>query len=193
MTARRELLGFCLALGALIGCAGPGAGPALPFLATAPGDDVARIELADDRVVALAVPIGPGMLPPAVRTAVEAIAPGGTLAFCGFEAGPRGAGYRVEKRYAESGETRALLATRDGAVLERWHSVPVREVPTDVLQTVAAAETTVDEARIVSGPAREEHWQFLVRDRLQRRHVLVVGLRGGLLAQRRRLAAEVDG
>lgn len=183
------------ALAALAACAGPGPGPgpALEFFADAPGDATARIELAGDRVESLAVALGPGLLPPAVRTTVEAIAPGGVVAFAGYESGARGVGYRVEKRYPETGQSRSLLATRDGAVLERWHTVPVRDVPTDALRVIAELGATVDEARIVSGPAREERWTFVVRDRLQRRNIVHVSLRGERLAVRRQLDATVDG
>lgn len=179
---------------ALGGCAGtgPGARPALERLVESPGDGAARLELLGDRVVVAAVPVGEGLLPPAARTAIEAIAPGGAVTFAGFESGPRGSGWRVEKRYAESAQSRSALVTPEGAVLERWHTVPVRDVPTDALRAVADLGATVDEARIVSGPVREERWTFLVRDRLQRRRIVDVSLRGELLAQRRRLDATVD-
>lgn len=193
--ARPPRRGTLAALTALAACAGSpaGPGPALEFFADAPGDATARIELAGDRVESLAVALGPGLLPPAVRTAVEAVAPGGVVAFAGFESGMHGVGYRVEKRYPETGQTRSLLANRDGTVLERWHSVPVREVPTDALRTIAELGATVDEARIVSGREREERWTFVVRDRLQRRSVVHVSLRGERLAVRRQLDATVDG
>ena len=193
--ARPPRRGTLAALAALAACAGapPGPGPALEFFADAPGDATARIELAGDRVEVLAVALGPGLLPPPVRTVVDAIAPGGDVTFAGYESGPRGVGYRVEKRYAETAQTRSVLAAADGKVLERWHTVPVRDVPTDALRAVADLGATVDEARIVSGPAREERWTFVVRDRLQRRSVVDVSLRGERLGQRRRLDATVDG
>lgn len=197
MTLRRAIAaaGFAALAATLCGCAGPGtgAGPALDRISEAPGDGALRLELAGDRVVIAAVPVGEALLPAAARTAVEAVAAGGAVTFAGFESGPRGSGWRVEKRYAESAQSRSALVASDGAVLERWHTVPVRDVPTDALRAIADLGATVDEARIVSGPVREERWTFLVRDRLQRRRVVDVSLRGELLAQRRRMDAVVDG
>ncbi|MBM3973181.1 MAG: hypothetical protein FJ301_03670 [Planctomycetes bacterium] len=161
-------------------------------LIESPGDGAARLELIGDRVVVAAVPVGEGLLPPAARTAIEAIAPGGAVTFAGFESGPHGSGWRVEKRYAESAQSRSALVTPDGGVLERWHTVSVREVPTDALRAVTDLGATIDEARIVSGPGGEERWTFLVRDRMQRRRIVDVSLRGELLTQRRRLDATVD-
>jgi hypothetical protein len=196
MSLRRAIAcAVCALAAALSGCAGagPGPGPALELFADAPGEGAVRLELAGAALAAAAVPIGEDLLPPTVRTTIEAIAPGGALTFLGFESGPRGVGYRAEKRYAESAQSRSALVAADGKVLERWHSVPVRDVPTDVLRAIADLGATVDEARIVSGPVREERWTFLVRDRLQRRRVVDVSLRGEALAQRRRLDAVVDG
>lgn len=180
---------------ALVACTGTAGRPSLPrLLADAPDDVPARLLLAGDQVAAAAVPLGPGSLPAAVRTTFEAIAPGGTTTFVGREWSERGDGYRLEKSYVDGlvTKSRSVLAAADGRVLERWHSVPLRDVPQQVLATALRTGPAIDEARIVSGPAREEYWSLLVRDRGGRTFVVLVGLDGAPKAQLRRLRAQLD-
>jgi hypothetical protein len=162
------------------------------LLADAPSDVPARLWLAGDRIVAAAAPLGPGVMPPAVRTTVDAIAPGGALVFAGREWGPRGDGFRVDKRYAEPDHQRSVLVALDGAVLERAHTVPLPDVPQHVLATALRTGPHVDEAWIVSGPETEEHWTFVVRDRGGRTFAVRVGLAGEPRGRLRRTSARVD-
>ena len=178
----------------LVACTGgPDRGTQLQdALAEAPPHSEARLWLDGDHIVAAAAPIGAELLPPLVRTALQATAPDGELAFVGREWGPRGAGFRIEKAYAQPMHRRSVLLAPDGTVLERAHTLPVAEVPPDVLATGARHGSRVDEAWIVSGPAREEHWTLVMRDRFGTAHVLQVGLDGKQLRLGRRVAARVD-
>lgn len=164
------------------------------LLADAPSDVPPRFQFAGDQLVAAAVPLGPGSLPTAVRTTFDAIAPGGRTAFVGREWSARGDGYRLEKVYPEGtvSVTRSVLAAADGAVLERWHSVPIPDVPQHALATALRSGPTVEAAHIVSGPDREEYWSFLVRDRIGRAFVVRVGLDGAPLGRWRRATAQID-
>lgn len=162
------------------------------LLEEAPGDAVARYWLDGDRIVAAAVPLGPGSLPPAVRTTIDAVAPGGTTLFVGREWSNRGEGYRIEKRYDEPAHVRSALIAGDGRVLERAHSVPIAGVPQPVLATALRSGPIIDEAFIVSGPEREEFWLLLVRERSGRASAVRVGLTGADLGRTRRTAARVD-
>lgn len=180
---------------ALVACAGTAGRPSLTrLLADAPDDVPARLLLVGDHVAAAAVPLGPGSLPAAVRTTFEAIAPGGNTTFVGREWSERGDGYRLEKSYVDGllTKARSVLAAADGRVLERWHTVPLRDVPQQVLATALRTGPAIDEARIVSGPAREEYWSLQVRDRGGRTFVVLVGLDGAPKAQLRRLLARLD-
>jgi len=155
----------------------------------------ARMQLQGNEVVMLAVPIDPVELPAAARTTVDAIAPQGETTFVGRERGPRGEGFRVDKRYeTEDGgvHTRSLLVDASGDVLERSHSVPVPDVPKHVLAAALGNGRYVDDVCIVSGPEREEHWALTVHDRRGRRHVVIVSLSGEELARWRRSDARVD-
>lgn len=107
--------------------------------------------------------------------------------------GPRGRGYRIEKAYAEPLHRRSVLVDGDGAVLERAHTVPMPDVPQDVLAAAATKAPRVEEAWIVSGPLHEEHWSVLVRERSGAAHLLRIGLDGRLVRAARRVAARVDG
>lgn len=187
----RPLLSCLLALGA---CASPPIPPTLAkWFSDAPGESMPRLLLDGDRIVAAAAPLGPGLLPPPVRTTFEAVAPGGETLFLGREWSERGEGFRLEKHYHDGVEhTRSVLASPDGAVLERWHTVPVPQVPQQVLAAALRHGPNIDEARIVSGPEREEHWDLIARDRSSRTFVVRVGLHGDLLGTARRLDARVD-
>jgi hypothetical protein len=180
---------------ALASCAGPqGARAAMArLLAEAPTSAPVRLHLLDDRIVAAAVPVGAGEVPPAARTSFEAIAPGGRIEVVAREWGERGDGYRLVKVYDDASR-RSVLAARDGEVLERWHSVPMRpgEVPAVVLTAIAAVNANVLEARIVSGREREEYWEFSVQDRLGRAYVVRLGLDGSRRTTVRRLDAQID-
>jgi hypothetical protein len=164
------------------------------LLRDAPNDAPARLAIAGDHLVFAAVPIGSGSLPKAVRTPIDAIAPGGRTLFVGREWGERGDGFRVEKAYDGGGktQTRSVLAAADGAVLERWHTVAIAEVPQHVMATALRTGPTIDEARIVSGPEREEHWAFVVRDRAGSVFVVKVSLDGEGLGRVRQSAARLD-
>ncbi len=154
----------------------------------------ARFAIDGNRIIASAVAIGPGALPAVVRTTIDAVAPGGEVLFQGREWGPRGAGFRVEKRYRDGAKehVRSVLVAADGRVLERAHSVPIGEVPQHVLAAAMRVGSMVDEARIVSGPEREEHWSLVVRDRLGRTFVVTIGLDGRSIGSCRRVVARVD-
>ncbi|HEU4418326.1 MAG TPA: hypothetical protein VFT55_05265 [Planctomycetota bacterium] len=164
------------------------------LLGDSPDGNGARLSIGGNRIVAAAVAIGNASLPKAARTAIEAIAPQGELLFLGREWGPRGAGFRVEKRYREGAKehVRSVLVDADGRVLEREHSVAIAEVPQHVLVAAMRAGPVIDEARIVSGPEREEFWSVSVRDRLGRTFVARVSLEGTLLDSVRRVSARVD-
>lgn len=195
MRVMHPVLGPCLSI-AVAACVGPAGRPSFAnLLQDAPSDVAARFELAGDHLVAAAVPLGPGSLPAAVRTTFDAIAPGGRTTFVGRESGGRGEGYRLEKAYTEGAttRTRSVLAAADGSVLERWHSVAIAEVPQQVLTVALRTGPTIEDARIVSGPEREEHWTFVVRDRGGRTFVVEVGLAGEPLGRRRRTNAVVEG
>ncbi len=188
----RSLLAVTLALGA---CAAARDDRArlLALLPDAPPGTPARLSLAGDRIVAASAPIVASMLPPAVRTVFDAIAPGGTPTLLAREWNERGDGYRLETRHPElGGAVRSVFATADGDVLERWHTVPVPDVPQQVLATALRTGPTIDEARIVSGAEREEHWAFVVRDRVGRTFVVDVGLDGAPRGRRRQLTARVE-
>jgi len=179
-------------------CSTTGAVPADlgELLAAAPADTPARLWLVDGRVVGAAVPVGPGVLPGDARRMADAVLPDGELVFQGREWGPRGAGFRVEKRYRggdgpEHG--RSVLVTADGRVLERDHTVPIPDVPQHVLAGAMQVGGTVDEARIVSGSEREEYWTVQVQDRSGRVFVVEVALDGHLRRSQRRVQARVDG
>jgi hypothetical protein len=174
------------------------AGPPVPpdlsrLLAETPEDSPARLWLDGDRVVGVAFALGPGVLPPEVRTAIDAVAPRGDLVFQGSEWGRRGSGYRIEKHYANGAveHTRSALIATDGTVLERSHSVPLPEVPQDVLGAAMSVGPHVVEARIVSGPHREEYWECTVNDRIGHTHVATISLDGRLLRTVRRVQARV--
>ena len=164
------------------------------LLAEAPEDSPARLWLDGDQVVGAAIALGPGALPQEVRTAIDATAPRGDLVFQGREWGRRGAGFRIDKHYflAEFEHTRSALIATDGTVLERSHSVPLPEVPQDVLAAAMSVGPKVVEARIVSGPRREEYWECTVNDRLGRTLVATIALDGRLLRTVRRVNARLD-
>lgn len=163
-------------------------------MAEAPTGTPTRLWLDGDRIVAAAVPVGPGALPPAVRTTIDAVAPRGELLWQGREWSGRGEGFRIEKRYRENGSehVRSALIGDDGAVLERSHSMPLGEVPQVVMATVLSSGPHVDEARIVSGPEREEYWSCTVRNRIGWVLVVEVGLDGVLLRKRRQVEARIE-
>lgn len=189
----RAALPCLLALGA---CASAGDVPRelAALLATAPPGAPMRLWLDGDRVVAVAVPDAPGLLPHDARIAVEATAPGGELRFQGREWGARGHGFRVDKHYGGAAveHERSVLVAADGSVLERDHTVPVAEVPQHVLAGALTAGVTVAEARIVSGPEREEYWRVVVLDRTGRSFVVTVELDGRVRGVVRRIEARVD-
>ena len=181
---------------ALAACATPprAAGIAA-LLRDAPDDLPARLTLAPSgEITAAAAPLGPGMLPRAVRVAFDAVAPGGQTHFVGREWGARGDGYRLEKHYPELPHQpeRSVLAAADGSVLERWHTVPLAEVPHHVLATALRTGPRIEQARIVSGREAEEHWMFVVRDRLRGTFLVGVGLDGAPRGTARLLSAQLQ-
>lgn len=177
----------------LAGCASPGTPSLAELLAEAETNQQARIIVSGNQVVAFATPVDFRVLPAAARKTCETVAPEGTLTFCGVERGPRGEGFRVEKRYLEpTPHERALLVDADGRVLERSHTVPVAQTPQHVLATALRCGKFVERVEIVSGPVREEHWQALVRDRDGRMFSVIIGLDGTLELKRRRSQSRVD-
>jgi hypothetical protein len=189
----RPALGCCIALAA---CATPGpVPPSLAELLTAsPEQRPARLWLLGNRIVAAAVDLGPGALPAAVRTSLEAVAPRGEVLFQGREWGPRGTGFRIDKLYRleTATHTRSALIASDGTILERSHSVPIAETPQDVLAAAMQIGPKVEDAQIVSGREREEAWRCTVTDRLGHRFVVTIGLDGQLLGATRRITAQVE-
>jgi hypothetical protein len=179
---------------AFASCAGTGgvATSLSRLLAEAPHDTPARLWLAGDRIVAAAAPLGPGSLPPAVRTSLDAVAPAGTTTFVGREWGHRGDGFRIEKHYSEPDHSRSALIAADGSVLERAHTLPLAEVPQNVLATALRTGPTIEAAWMVSGPVAEEYWSFVVRDRSGRVFAVRVGLGGEPLGRLRRLGAQIE-
>lgn len=193
---RRPLHCALFGLSALASCA---TGLQLPagftaFVEQSPTGAPMRLTLEGDRIVAAAVPAGPGALPPAVRTTLDATAPHGELLWQGREWGPRGDGFRVDKRYRDGAHehVRSVLIAADGRVLERSHSVPLGDVAQNVLGKAMQSGPHVDEVRIVSGPEREEYWSCTVRSRIGRTFVVDVDLDGRLLRAVRRVEAKVD-
>src|SRR5262245_37248794 len=164
-------------------CAGPGlpAGFAAAA-AAAPEDTPARLWIDGDAVVAAAAGVGPGGLPLAVRTAIDAVAPGGELQFAGREWSAAGDGYRVDKRYVDGPDEsfRSALIAADGAVLERSHSVPIGKVPTAVLTAALTVGRDVRRCEIVADAAQETGWRAIVSDGAGRSFVATIGLQGGL-------------
>ncbi|MBX3464695.1 MAG: hypothetical protein KF830_16115 [Planctomycetes bacterium] len=190
---RPALLVAALA-GSACSTSGPPAYDLAALLAEAPAGQPARLWLDGDRIVGAAVAVVPGTLPAAARRMADAVAPQGELLFAGREWGPRGDGYRIDKRYRteDREHDRSVLVTPDGRVLERDHTVPIVDVPQHALAGALTIGTAIEEARIVAGPEREEHWAIVVRDRAGRVFVVAVALDGRVLHARRRLAARLD-
>ncbi len=163
-------------------------------LADAPVDTPTRLWLDGDRIVAAAVAVGPGVLPPEVRVTADAVAPRGELLFYGREWSERGEGFRIEKRYRDVGaeHVRSVLIAADGSVLERAHTVPLAKVPQHVLVAALRVGPEVVEARIVSGRTEEEYWTCVCRNRIGRTFVADIDLDGRLLRTRRRVDASVE-
>ena len=183
-------------LAALPGCAsGSDTTPDLSrWLTEVPEAMPTRLWIAGDRIVRAAAALGPGSIPQAARTAIEAVAPGGDVRFQGREWGPGGDGFRVEKHYADADpeHSRSVLVTADGAVLERAHTVPVTQVPRDVLNTALGAAPQVEAAWIVSDATRERFWVCELRNRIGYALILQIDLQGNLLSASRRIEARVD-
>ncbi|MCA8974883.1 MAG: hypothetical protein KDC98_09175 [Planctomycetes bacterium] len=164
------------------------------LMTEAPEDTPARLLLTGNSLTGAAVASGPGSLPRAVRTAIDAVAPHGETTFQGREWGSRGEGFRIEKRYRQGAEERlaSALIADDGRVLERAHSVPLGEVPQPILGAALGVGPEIERAMIVSGPEREEYWQCTVGDRIGRTFVARITLDGVLLQVRRRVTARID-
>ncbi|HIE68651.1 MAG TPA: hypothetical protein EYP98_00020 [Planctomycetes bacterium] len=181
----------CLWLIALTACSAPPV--SAERLAEAEPNQVARLTLAGDRVVSLAVPVDYRSLPALARTTCDAIAPKGRLLFCAREQGPRGDGYRVERGYSEPFDHyRSVLVDARGAVLERSHTLPLTKVPQHVLAPALTNGTSIESAEIVSGPVREEFWRIIAKDRRGRVFVVLVDLEGNELSRFRRNQSRVD-
>lgn len=163
-------------------------------LAEAPTEPASRIWIDGDRIVAAAIAVGPGALPLAVRTTIDAVAPRGELLFQGREWSARGDGFRIEKRYRENAieHTRSALIAANGDVLERSHSVPIAEAPQNVLAAAMERGHRVDEVRIVSGATQEEYWSCTVSNRIGAVYVVDVSLTGKLLRTKRRAAVRAE-
>lgn len=180
---------------ALAGCLGAGLPPGFAeAAATAPEDVPARIYLRGDAIDGAAAGIGPGGLPTAVRSTMEAVAPGGETVFLGREWGPHGEAFRVEKRYVEGqGESfRSALVADDGGVLERSHTLPTVKVPAVVLGAAMPYGRDIRRCEIVSDATTERFWRIRCIDGGGRTFVATVALDGGLMSARRLVAAELQ-
>lgn len=183
----------CAWLLLLTGCASA-PGPSLgELLRDAVVGEHARLTVEGDQVVAFATPFDYRALPAAARKTCDTVAPEGALLYCASERGPRGAGFRVEKRYQEPvPHERSLLVDAAGRVLERSHTLPVSDAPQHVLGTALGCGPFVERVEIVSGPVREEFWRVLVKDRRGRVFTATIDLGGELLHLRRRSQSRVD-
>ena len=180
---------------ALVACVGSGLPPGFAeAAATAPQDLPARIYLRGDAIDGAAAGIGPGGLPPAVRSTMDAVAPGGETLFLGREWGPHGEAFRIEKRYVEGqGESfRSALVADDGGVLERSHTLPTVKVPAVVLGAAMPYGRDIRRCEIVSDATTERFWRIRCVDGGGRTFVATVTLDGGLLHARRLVAAELQ-
>ena len=183
----------CVWLFLLAGCASPGTPSLGELLADSAIGSSARITVDGDQVIAFATPADYRAMPPEARKTCDTVAPAGTLLFCGVERGPRGEGFRVDKRYEQPiRHERSLLVDDQGKVLERSHTLPVSETPQHVLATALRHGPFVERVEIVSGPVREEHWHVLIRDRQGRVFCATIDLDGELLHLRRRTQSRVD-
>ncbi len=161
--------------------------------ATAPEDMPARIEANADGIVAAAAAIGPGGLPSAAKTAMDAIAPGGVTLFLGREWGPWGQGYRVEKRYDDGPDAsyRSALVAGDGSVLQRSHSVPIAKTPAAALGAAMPFGRDIRRCEIVSDAETEREWRITTKDGGGRTLRVRVGLDGRRIDVHRVLGAEL--
>lgn len=190
-----SLLRWSLLAFAVAGCAtSPPAGSFAALAQDAPSDQPLQLTFAGDAVASVAVPLGPGGLDARLRAAVDAIEPGGHTVLMAREWGPRGDGYRIEKRYGEgvAEQFRSVLLSADARVLERSHTLSVSETPPAVLvAATAATRRTVLRIDIVSGPTKEEYFRLLLRDGGGRRFAVDCTPDGAVLATRRLLDAQV--
>lgn len=176
---------------ALAGCVASEA-PAYLLADAEPNQEV-RLGLSGDRVIAAAIPIDYRTVPLLARTTCDAVLADGVVTFCGREHGSRGNGYRLEKSYEQPfPHLRSVLVDETGTVLERSHTLPIADVPQHVLAAAIAIGTSMDSAAIVSGPASEECWRIVTRDRRGRVFVVTVDLAGKLLSKLRRNQSRVD-
>lgn len=190
----QPLLGLLLP-GLLAACANPPLPPEFAGLAAeSPEDMPPRLWLDGTRIVGVATGLGPGGLPPAVRAAVDAVAPAGRLVHAGREWGPAGTGYRVEKSYEDGPNTafRSVLVAADGAVLQRSHSVPLARVPASVIGAAMAVGRDVRRCEIVSDADVETGWRALVVDGAGRTHCVILDLDGSLRGVSRVLSTELQ-
>lgn len=181
----------CLWLIALAGCTATSS--AAHLLTDAEPNQAVRLTVAGDKVVSTAVSIDFRTVPALARTTCEAIAPNGVLEFCAREIGPRGNGFRLEKRYEQPfPHLRSVLVDKLGNVMERSHTVPIVKVPQGVLGAALQGGTSVQSAAIVSGPVYEEFWRIVTQDRRGRAFVVTVSLDGDVMSQLRRNQSRVD-
>jgi hypothetical protein len=181
----------CLWLIALAGCTASSSSAHL--LMDAEPNQAVRLAVIGDRIISTAVPVDLRTVPALARTTVDAIAPDGVLEFCGREVGPRGEGFRLEKRYEQPfPHLRSVLVDELGRVMERSHTRPIGKVPQDVLGAALQVGTLVESAAIVSGPVHEEFWRVVTHDRRGRTFVVTVDLDGNVLSQLRRNQSRVD-
>lgn len=184
----------CLPLLALAGCAGTSVPrPFTEAAATAPEDVPARLRLDGSEVLAVAAASGPGGIPQPVRSAIEAVVPGGEPVFLGREWGSDGETWLVEKRYLDGTEEsfRTARIAKDGAILERTHSWPIAKVPAPVIGAALSLGRDVRRCEIVSDANVESCWRAFVVDGGGRRLLATIGLDGTLLATHRIVGAEL--
>lgn len=86
----------------------------------------------------------------------------------------------------------SLLLDPTGHVVERAHSVPLAEVPVEILRAAMLIGRDVRRCEIESDAQREVGWRALVRDGIGRDHVVEITLDGAVRFSRRVVNARID-
>lgn len=133
---------------ALAACGTPPAVPGdvtLALLDDANTADSIRVETTGGEVSAWTLPISPTALPERARRVVEAVQPGGSLAFAGVRWKGAQRQFVVEKIYSEhGGERRSVLVTPAGAVVQRSHTIALGDAPSAVRDALREAPVRLE-------------------------------------------------